>query len=240
MTLNRDHPRSRGEYPGSMAYPVGSYGSSPLSRGILCVSWRFCVSRRIIPALAGNTGAAVKPLVKAEDHPRSRGEYCTACSGRPGRLGSSPLSRGIRLPMTCITVLAGIIPALAGNTGTRQPAQESGADHPRSRGEYVTSQAPGLATMGSSPLSRGIPGSTGDLRLPGGIIPALAGNTGSACRQGCDDADHPRSRGEYAPHGHALFLREGSSPLSRGILGAHHGALLRPGIIPALAGNTAP
>ena len=50
--------------------------------------------------------------------------------------------------------------------------------------------------------------------------------------------DHPRSRGEYAPHGHAFFLREGSSPLSRGIRCPETAGCAIRGIIPALAGNT--
>ena len=54
-TAARDHPRSRGEYswisPGRPSAP----GSSPLSRGILGLIPEDIVTRRIIPALAGNT-----------------------------------------------------------------------------------------------------------------------------------------------------------------------------------------
>ena len=50
-----DHPRSRGEYSSSASAPKAARGSSPLSRGILCVRARRCARRGIIPALAGNT-----------------------------------------------------------------------------------------------------------------------------------------------------------------------------------------
>ena len=50
-----DHPRSRGEYPLGILAAVTDYGSSPLSRGIRDPTVLAGPSRRIIPALAGNT-----------------------------------------------------------------------------------------------------------------------------------------------------------------------------------------
>ena len=111
-------------------------------------------------------------------------------------------------------------------------------DHPRSRGEYVVSRSLSVASIGSSPLSRGI------LLLPVyaergyGIIPALAGNTMVGAFDKAGLKDHPRSRGEYTVSLSATARRLGSSPLSRGIL-VHVGRAVHPcGIIPALAGNT--
>ena len=113
-------------------------------------------------------------------------------------------------------------------------------DHPRSRGEYINNRNAGLSREGSSPLSRGIRGR--DRRPPpgGGIIPALAGNTSrrSWRRRAC--SDHPRSRGEYSTPVTSTSGGSGSSPLSRGILSGDGVAVLYRGIIPALAGNTAP
>ena len=112
-------------------------------------------------------------------------------------------------------------------------------DHPRSRGEYRRSLRELNLAAGSSPLSRGIRGADALQKPLVRIIPALAGNTGCSCpsrvrRSGSsplsrgirlrrrhqlqDDADHPRSRGEYQPRNHEP-----------------DGGL---GIIPALAGNT--
>ena len=94
--------------------------------------------------------------------------------------------------------------------------------------------------MGSSPLSRGIPGRHGLHRSGQGIIPALAGNTCPTRQHPATTKDHPRSRGEYGCHGSSFPGFGGSSPLSRGIHGEEdrEGPIRR--IIPALAGNTQP
>ena len=153
-------------------------------------------------------------------------------------MGSSPLSRGIRIGMRIGDRSMRIIPALAGNTSSGFSRAPLKPDHPRSRGEYCqvwTGPNPGL---GSSPLSRGIPCGGRHSTPTAGIIPALAGNTCSCSATSPITSDHPRSRGEYL-----LVVEEpeppiGSSPLSRGIpLQARQpGANRR--IIPALAGNT--
>ena len=50
-----DHPRSRGEYLQDQSEKVAAEGSSPLSRGIHLPPRYRGLSKRIIPALAGNT-----------------------------------------------------------------------------------------------------------------------------------------------------------------------------------------
>ena len=70
-----------------------------------------------------------------------------------------------------------IIPALAGNTLPVEAVARLYGDHPRSRGEYVFLKAFSELLLGSSPLSRGIPGRKRMLEVMSGIIPALAGNT---------------------------------------------------------------
>ena len=50
-----DHPRSRGEYLQFPEQVLVGEGSSPLSRGILCLFDERYHFRGIIPALAGNT-----------------------------------------------------------------------------------------------------------------------------------------------------------------------------------------
>ena len=71
-----------------------------------------------------------------------------------------------------------------------------------------------------------------------GIIPALAGNTTCSCGCRWYSSDHPRSRGEYPEAPVPTRMVSGSSPLSRGIRQATHRTRQKPGIIPALAGNT--
>ena len=94
-------------------------------------------SMGIIPALAGNTQQDGDKPPKAWDHPRSRGEYLPNLFNKFSQKGSSPLSRGIRVLIIQVNLLAGIIPALAGNTVTDIEHTAKRRDHPRSRGEYV-------------------------------------------------------------------------------------------------------
>ena len=97
-----------------------------------------------------------------------------------------------------------------------------------------------LQPLGSSPLSRGIHRATFKRLHLGRIIPALAGNTGCGFVSGAPKRDHPRSRGEYAASTGVMLDASGSSPLSRGIPVMTTAAEITTGIIPALAGNTAP
>ena len=113
-------------------------------------------------------------------------------------------------------------------------------DHPHSCGEYAPVVTRIDAAVGSSPPSRGIyaPCRGGFPRR--GTIPALAGNTWGRRPRTRRAADHPRSRGEYGRHIIHSTNRTGSSPLSRGIHRSRGRRKRQEGIIPALAGNTAP
>ena len=257
-TATTDHPRSRGEYGQVMIFVTLRFGSSPLSRGILNASRHRCchsgssplsrgirkvavrnpAGEGIIPALAGNTFWLHHHEIIGADHPRSRGEYILNPAGSLRASGSSPLSRGIlhtrRLPWR----LDRIIPALAGNTPGDMYKRRRKPDHPRSRGEYADSGQGCGPSWGSSPLSRGIHPQTIERAAGQRIIPALAGNTYSAFELTTYTGDHPRSRGEYTHNDGPQTFYYGSSPLSRGILGAGCELSVQGGIIPALAGNT--
>ena len=110
--------------------------------------------------------------------------------------------------------------------------------HPRSRGEHKSSRKENQNVPGSSPLARGTRELRGSSWLPGGLIPARAGNTmtvssGAACRRA-----HPRSRGEHRWL-HSFERRHGgSSPLARGTLFVSSINQEFQGLIPARAGNT--
>ena len=115
--------------------------------------------------------------------------------------------------------------------------------------------------MGSSPLARGLPPRkppTADHRgiIPAragftfgfqqglapcarlGIIPARAGFTRAKTFGLSCDRDHPRSRGVYQAERALERLREGSSPLARGLRGRWSGFANSTRIIPARAGFT--
>ena len=157
---------------------------------------------------------------------------------RASALGSSPLARGLPGVRAAGSVPVGIIPARAGFTPPSTATTVPCRDHPRSRGVYLSANHLAFPGNGSSPLAWGLQPRLRSIHLHLGIIPARAGFTTTTpldCRVW---ADHPRSRGVYAPaiEGQAVF--QGSSPLARGLLEPL--ALLSDPhrIIPARAGFT--
>ena len=233
-----DHPRSRGEYWVQSVGMSSCRGSSPLSRGILDPHPAGGLRVGIIPALAGNTRKFPGGSSRSGDHPRSRGEYAAVLKYLASAVGSSPLSRGIPRLFWNITQQVRIIPALAGNTHTPCRGGRGCPDHPRSRGEYHGACGLHRSCLGSSPLSRGIPGSGGYALITHRIIPALAGNTFHSRGSSRQHTDHPRSRGEYQGACQLNRQSHGSSPLSRGIPLHQCPRVPYQRIIPALAGNT--
>ena len=94
------------------------------------------------------------------------------------------------------------------------------------------------ATLGSSPLARGLLLVIMVVSILGGIIPARAGFTRRASPLGWCATDHPRSRGVYLDATSAAWAADGSSPLARGLRCPWHPQLRDDGIIPARAGFT--
>ncbi len=92
-----DHPRVRGEHIDRLdGEPIGA-GSSPRTRGTHEGSGGRLATRRIIPAYAGNTCAAIAAGARPTDHPRVRGEHDEHAHGLDGEAGSSPRTRGTLL-----------------------------------------------------------------------------------------------------------------------------------------------
>ena len=213
-----DHPRSRGVY------------SAPPTRDRS--------GRRIIPARAGFTRTSAAYPGRGRDHPRSRGVYyqTTLPSYRPQ--GSSPLARGLRERRCAGRLGRWIIPARAGFTIVFAERIAVIADHPRSRGVYLTSSEDEAIRFGSSPLARGLQEGGPDRRSEEGIIPARAGFTGGTVPAGEAGWDHPRSRGVYAAAVASESSGSGSSPLARGLRAIAPRTAVGAGIIPARAGFT--
>ena len=114
--LVRDHPRSRGVYPGRHMSSMVSAGSSPLARGLLAWVRRVGQVDGIIPARAGFTFQCSFWGLAGTDHPRSRGVYGQRwCRQGPDR-GSSPLARGLLVIGRTVLARQRIIPARAGFT----------------------------------------------------------------------------------------------------------------------------
>ena len=213
-------------------------GSSPLARGLPAGAERPAGSPGIIPARAGFTIDHPYHWSPPRDHPRSRGVYAPDTPVPANGLGSSPLARGLRVGAAHPAHTKGIIPARAGFTGRRAGRRARRADHPRSRGVYVSGRLSNRASRGSSPLARGLRPRPGGGLLLRRIIPARAGFTHRPPTTRWAAGDHPRSRGVYCSPTAGSTRRRGSSPLARGLLGGRPAPAQTPGIIPARAGFT--
>ena len=213
-----DHPRIRGEHSRNWDSPRASVGSSPHTRGARGRARGYPISSRIIPAYAGSTRAGRSRPPRFEDHPRIRGEHSPTVSGTTPKAGSSPHTRGARLPLGAPAWAAGIIPAYAGSTTLSLIQKQSAEDHPRIRGEHVTASRNTRRGSGSSPHTRGAPDCATSARRPSRIIPAYAGSTRAI--------------------GVVQDRRHGSSPHTRGAPSRLRGLLSGWRIIPAYAGST--
>ena len=135
-TIQKDHPRIRGEhslYPSVMA---GERGSSPHTRGARGRDVQVTRPARIIPAYAGSTWEVKPGRYEVLDHPRIRGEHLFSRLAIHHTSGSSPHTRGALPSAPQGRKTRRIIPAYAGSTRDADAHGGAGADHPRIRGEH--------------------------------------------------------------------------------------------------------
>ena len=217
---------------------MNRYGSSPLTRGKPDTRAVVADIAGLIPAHAGKTCLPARAGTPRRAHPRSRGENRSWPSLSAHRRGSSPLTRGKRRWAEPYPRLPGLIPAHAGKTRCRQSTLRRAGAHPRSRGENRPKVTPRLPFVGSSPLTRGKPGTRQSTERMTGLIPAHAGKTGSTRGYPRRFGAHPRSRGENAVSRVVAFFEKGSSPLTRGKHPSDREHAPPVGLIPAHAGKT--
>ena len=196
------------------------------------------LSRRIIPAPAGNTSTYSSGNCVPTDHPRACGEHAATCTTPWSSAGSSPRLRGTRPEPWHIQPAGRIIPAPAGNTRRAGPGRMTRPDHPRACGEHVAWVSGAGSRNGSSPRLRGTPELVALAFGPRRIIPAPAGNTVALCKPPWTCSDHPRACGEHGRENDVVRVVDGSSPRLRGTHLQHNRTTLRNRIIPAPAGNT--
>ena len=175
-----DHPRMRGEYFSVAKYRGFVEGSPPHARGIRRPSVPAPEMRGITPACAGNTPNLKAGDFPERDHPRMRGEYIMFAHNLGCQWGSPPHARGIPAATAFISLCSGITPACAGNTLFTFSSLSSLRDHPRMRGEYVSTCARYSVEPGSPPHARGIHVWRNQRADLPGITPACAGNTFSS------------------------------------------------------------
>ncbi len=234
------HPRAGGaDCP--TAHPTGlDDGSSPRWRGghvAVTVD-----SRRlgVIPALAGRTTPPAPMTCLTTGHPRAGGADDDEEEGPYEDDGSSPRWRGGLGHQRGSGVRYGVIPALAGRTSVVFMWATLPWGHPRAGGADKGLAGEVGKSPGSSPRWRGghLP-ARAPVRRPG-VIPALAGRTARRFSESVKFWGHPRAGGADPPDAGHAPSEWGSSPRWRGGP-IPLGSLTAPlGVIPALAGRTAP
>ena len=172
----RVHPRIRGERRLRKLSKDDEAGSSPHTRGTLNRVSLMAGSVRFIPAYAGNAGFRPSGPDGHAVHPRIRGERIEAMLLFFFRGGSSPHTRGT-LPVAIEpTFNARFIPAYAGNASVFTFRRHWITVHPRIRGERRGTTTGSKSRCGSSPHTRGTPGTGYRVRIRLRFIPAYAGN----------------------------------------------------------------
>ena len=233
-----DHPRGRGEHGERQASSELAAGSSPRTRGAPSGCLTVATRSRIIPADAGSTRWGSSARGGIWDHPRGRGEHWEFKAPADASPGSSPRTRGAPGAGVAHQRRPRIIPADAGSTSVIVRSYRSCGDHPRGRGEHSAHRSRQRSAYGSSPRTRGAPGTKGAARRNPGIIPADAGSTSAQETKPMVHKDHPRGRGEHSSVCSANKRGSGSSPRTRGAQGRFGARHNHGRIIPADAGST--
>jgi len=155
MTTLRDYPRSRGATEITSRPKNADPGLSPLARGNPAVH----VAKRLlvgtIPARAGQPNSVSALIGFPWDYPRSRGATTCPRESRGPTRGLSPLARGNPSPCRIDVLVAGTIPARAGQPVDASVTLGTGGDYPRSRGATVFAGHVQPGEWGLSPLARG-------------------------------------------------------------------------------------
>ena len=206
----------RGEQVAVYSTFVTPQGSPPLARGTGRIARYAVPALGITPACAGNRAYCTLRRSCAGDHPRLRGEQAFNLSYLLGPMGSPPLARGTDYHIHSGRICAGITPACAGNSMQNSAVLRCLRDHPRLRGEQVSTLFSLRLIWGSPPLARGTGARCSVRVLRPGITPACAGNRASGKASPPQGWDHPRLRGEQIKLCLCAYVAQGSPPLARG------------------------
>ncbi len=171
-------------------------------------------------------------------YPRWRGEHERHLWPHFFHLGLSPLAQGTLTSKSSPDCKMRFIPASAGNTTIIASYVINRAVYPRWRGEHLAIPLVDGAALGLSPLARGTPFSSCQVKPGARFIPAGAGNTESSRSVNPLVAVYPRWRGEHRILHKKRNTYPGLSPLARGTLHFIFTAEKRKRFIPAGAGNT--
>ena len=153
------------------------------------------------------------------------------------RPGSPPHARGKGYSGVIFTFAIRITPARAGKSYGAGKDAGGYKDHPRTRGEKLSSSGVALSNLGSPPHARGKVGMPFLCRVIVGITPARAGKSYSSDRHAVPLEDHPRTRGEKLSSNSGFTSLSGSPPHARGKGGSPECPCGARRITPARAGK---
>ena len=171
------HPRACGEH---LIFTFGNNevnGSSPRLRGTLRASAQTTLTRRFIPAPAGNTPNPKTHARHNPVHPRACGEHWHFGHSTVTTVGSSPRLLGTPRQHRRKRRVGRFIPAPAGNTFHTLRGGFDSPVHPRACGEHLPSILGADTAHGSSPRLRGTHTAAVENAVLRRFIPAPAGNT---------------------------------------------------------------
>ncbi len=232
-----DHPRvGGGTYKRAKLF-VSLRGPSPRGRGNRFGMPIHDPLSGTIPAWAGEPGH-IHPLSRVErDHPRVGGGTGNDLLWRRCGRGPSPRGRGNHRRRGHKRVLAGTIPAWAGEPRSEGYRGSASGDHPRVGGGTENETSPTCPTWGPSPRGRGNPKKHPLVASIIGTIPAWAGEPPTTCSTGPLGGDHPRVGGGTDVWPVYICQIQGPSPRGRGNHRPQKPRRPGAGTIPAWAGE---
>ena len=210
------HPRAGGDDPCHRRRSDPSAGSSPRWRGRPLATHADTREEGLIPALAGTTLRASRPVGPSRAHPRAGGDDQWIHVDAYAVVGSSPRWRGRPGLLPLKRLVVGLIPALAGTTLMPAASRPSPRAHPRAGGDDSGAPWTGQASRGSSPRWRGRLRRRSAAHHAAGLIPALAGTTWLPSAPIWGRRAQPRAGGDDRSCLERVSVAAGSSPRWRG------------------------
>ncbi len=211
-----DHPRGCGGAQSTSLVMTTLTGPSPRVRGSPTLPDTVKGAHGTIPVGAGEPSPVASPVTLQRDHPRG----CGGAGKKKFRgnigLGPSPRVRGSLTERIATPMMAGTIPAGAGEPLVSTLENRAARDHPRGCGGAARISVALSPAVGPSPRVRGSLYAALAWNAGHGTIPAGAGEP-AECRPYRPLArDHPRGCGGAIRASRMIFASVGPSPRVRG------------------------
>ena len=233
----RVYPRvCGGTYP-DLLRAMKTQGLSPRVRGNLYKSHHRAMYQRSIPACAGEPSHTFRLPAASTVYPRVCGGTYRFPASSNSRTGLSPRVRGNRLRCRSARQTAGSIPACAGEPTSPRSRKCSRTVYPRVCGGTPDDQPERGRVRGLSPRVRGNPLPLPNPCLPGGSIPACAGEPAGPAYVWSGVKVYPRVCGGTAAMTSPRSRIDGLSPRVRGNRLPSDASTYRIRSIPACAGE---